>query len=567
MKCKTNLFSLLAMLTMCFGVSAPLAAAKKSQKHHKHSSKSSSHHSKKKKCCHKTQCVNFITSVPYEISAPGYYRLVCDLVFSPTDDGTNAITVDEDLTDVTIDFAQFALSMDPAATTADNNGILISEGCQNIVIHDGTIEGFSASQIRGYDSLDTIEVKNMILKGIPASIGGSRMVDETVAAGVNFGPIAEDPTAAAPTPGTPISNNIKLTNLEINDFLLDNTDIADQALWGVALFYCNDIEITGVNVSQLTNNGSVVNLNGNTLGFGINFCTNAICRFCTGNDITSKSPNNPVAGGVVGDAGGAFYIACQRVQNYDCSYSNNVGTRRGGGLVWVGTSDYVAQRCVADSNIVVDQTATGVMSHFGFEAVGGFGPFDFCRRGVIKDCHVLNMPTAFIANGAIDAVFEDCTALAGNLVANSTILTEGFEAAAADGVTFKNCIASGFTVPNPTNRGGIRIVSACNNINILGCKSTKGAVGIFVAAGCTNVVADSNEVAFNTEFGIQDTTPTQTHNLYIRNVAFANPTNYAVNTANANFAVVQSSQAANFPPYTQTIPNMPSPLSNFDIRP
>ncbi len=77
-----------------------------------------------------TSCINFIASVPYEISAPGYYRVVCDLFFSPTDDGTNAITVDEDLNDVTIDFAQFVLSMDPTVTTADNNGILISEGCE-----------------------------------------------------------------------------------------------------------------------------------------------------------------------------------------------------------------------------------------------------------------------------------------------------------------------------------------------------------------------------------------------------------------------------------------------------
>ena len=475
--------------------------------------------------------------------------------------------IDENLTEVTIDFAQYTLSMDPTATTADNNGILINEGCRNVVINSGTIEGFSASQIRGYDSLDTILVKDMILKGIPGSNGGSRMVNETVAAGVNFGPVTEDPTAPLPTPGTAISNNILLTNLEINDFFVDTTDIDDQALWGVALFSCNNIEITNVHVSELTNNGSVVNLNGNTEGFGVNFSTNVLCRFCTGNDITSNSPDNPDVGGVVGDAVGMIYVACERVQNYDCSYSNNVGTRRGGGLTWVGTSDYVAERCVADSNIVMDPTATGVMSHFGFEAVGDFFVFDVCQRGLIKDCHVLNMPTAFIADGAADVVFEDCTAIAGNLVANSAILTEGFEAVDADGVTFKNCIASGFTVPNPTTRGGIRIVAPANNINILGCKSTRGAIGIYVADGCPNVVADSNEVAFNTEFGIQDKTPTQTPNLYIRNVAFANSTNYSVNTANANFAVVQTSQSANFPPYNQTTPNMPSPLSNFDIQP
>lgn len=509
---------------------------------------------KKDKCNRK-----LINKVPYNIKSSGVYTLCRDLVFHPTVDGTNAITIDQGVTDVNIEFAGYTLSMDADSTTADNFGILINAQCENILIHGGTIHGFSASQIRGYDRLNTIEVRNMILKGIPEANGGQRMVNESFTSGVNFGPVVEfqrfepDPTI--------VSNNIILKNLIINDIFLANLDIADQSAWGVALFACHDVEVDHVYVSNITNNSLTEFNNGGTLAFGFNLCTNCVSRFCTGNDITSFAPD--FEGSVVGDAAGMNYIVCDRTENYDCSYNNCVGTRRSQGLVWVGSNDFVAERCVAAGSFVVDPTAPGVMSRFAFEVVGDFGPFAVCQRGVLRDCQVLNMPTAFIVEGSTDIIFEDCNAIAGNIVEVSTLLTEGFEANGADGVTFKNCIATGFAVPNPTTEGGFRIVAA-TNINIIGCKSTKNSIGILVEDGCTNVVADSNEVAFNTEFGIQDLTPVQTPNLYTRNVAFANPTNYSVNTANLNFAVVQTDQSMDFPLYTA--PNA-SPLSNFDLQP
>lgn len=508
-----------------------------------------------------TPCINFITSVPFEISTSGYYRLACDLVFNPTVDGTNAITIDPNVRNVNLDFANHTLKMVASSTTADNNGILINSGCRNIVIHDGTVQGFSASQIRGYASLNTIEVQNMILEGIPGD-SGHRMVNETFASGVNFGAVVET-LSFVPTQ-TEISNNIKLTNLIIRGIQLENLSIADQSAWGVALFYCNNIEMDNVHVRGIRNNGLIDGEdkgNVNTSAFGLNFCTNSVSRFCTGNDVLALSPD---FGGLVdGDAIGTVYVVCDRTENYDCSYSNNVGTRRCGGIIWVSSNDFLAERCFSDSNRVIDPLAVGVQSHYGFEAVAiATSP----QRGIIKDCHVVNQPTAFIANGATDIIFVDCTAIAGNLVPSPAFLVEGFQSSGSDGVTFKNCIATGFIVqnPNPFHEAGFRIRSGSTNINVIGCKSSKNSIGIFVEDGSTNVVVDSNEVAFNTQFGILDTTPVQTPNLYIRNVAFANPVNYSVNTSNANFAIVQASQSAGFPLYTS--PHA-SPLSNFDLQP
>ncbi len=516
------------------------------------------------KCSCKKECekdVHIITKekLPYTICKSGTYKVCGDLKYSPKHDGSSAITVKEGVTDVVIDFAGYTLKMSSQSTTADNFGILLKANVSNVVIQNGTIKGFSASQIRGYNNLDTIVIRNMVLEGILQANGGQRMVNEVISSGVNIGPIDETQDFV-PHPEL-VSNNITISNVTVNGFFLNNLNIADQILWGICMFNCNNVNLDHVNVSKLTNNGLIENANGETLAFGFYISTNCISRFCTGNDITSLTPN--FQGLVTGDAAGVNYLLCDRVENYDCSYNNNVGTRRGGGLTWVGTTNFVAERCVADSNIIVDQTAPGRQSHYGIEVVGNIGPFPICQRGVVKNCQVLNMPTAFVAINALDVIFENCNAVAGNLATVSTVLTEGFQASGGDGITFKNCIATGFVVPNPSTQGGFRISSA-NNVNIVGCKSTKNSIGIRVNNGSTNVVADSNELSFNTEYGILDNTPVQTPNLYIRNVAYSNPVNYQVATSNPNFKVVQSNQAAAFPTYTAV---NASPLSNFDIQP
>ncbi|MCE5294506.1 MAG: right-handed parallel beta-helix repeat-containing protein, partial [Chlamydiales bacterium] len=206
----------------------------------------------------------------------------------------------------------------------------------------------------------------------------------------------------------------------------------------------------------------------------------------------------------------------------------------------------------------------GIQSHWGFESVGlVFLGIPRPQRGVVKDCHVLNMPTAFVANASDNIIFENCTATAGNLPGVAGINSVGFQCTGtSNGITFKNCISTGFTSPTSASGNGFR-ASSGSNINILDCVATKNAQGISVASGVTLLVADSNEVAFNTN-GVLDTTAAQTPNLYTRNVAFANTTNYSVNTANPNFVVVQASQAAGYPLYTAA---NASPLSNFSLQP
>lgn len=522
-------------------------------------------HNKPTACCPDTTHTpkptckrNKITELPYTIKHPGVYTFCKDLVFRPTADAAHAITIKEGVHDVDIDFAGYSLRMHAKSTTADNHGIFINATCENIVIHGGTIQGFSASQIRGLDRLNTIEVSDMVLKGIGQDQGGQRMVNEAFTSGVNFGPTLEG-VSFEPDPSV-VSNNITLQNLTINNIYMANLEIADQAAWGVALFSCNNVHMDHVNVSGITNNGLVQKGNGLTYGFGLNLCTNCISQFCTGNDITSFSPNLN-NGNVTGDAQAMVYLVCDRIENYDCSFSNCVGTRRGEGLVWIGSTNFIAERCVSDSNIAANPLAKGVQSTYGFEAIGDFGPFPPTQRGVLRNCEGINMPIAFVIDGCIDVIVEDCNAIAGNIPTAPSFIA-GFYAGGSDGIAFKNCVATDFAFPDSDASGFM--VEGSINVNILGCKSTKNFVGITVYPGSEDIIADANELAFNALFGLLDYTPVQTPNLYTRNVAFANATNYSVNTANPNFAVVQANQGAGFPLYTAA---NASPLSNFDLQP
>ncbi|MCE5293181.1 MAG: hypothetical protein LLF94_01030, partial [Chlamydiales bacterium] len=283
-----------------------------------------------------------MVSEGFTITESGAYKLCSDIVFTPAANGENAITVDVGVTNVNIDFGNYTLSMNPSSQAADNNGILIQSNCENIVIHGGTITGFSASSIRGYTGLNTIIVNDMILEGIPS---GNRLINETVVSGVNLGAIVQNTASNSPVE-TPPSYNISLNNLIIRGFLLNNLTIAEQCAWGVSLWYCNDILLNHVDVSQITMSGLVQNSLTTAQGFAFQFCTNSISRFCSSKAIVSLSPN--FNGLVVGDAVGSVYLKCARCENYDCSYANNLGTRRSGGLVFVGTNDFVAERCTAD---------------------------------------------------------------------------------------------------------------------------------------------------------------------------------------------------------------------------
>lgn len=509
-----------------------------------------------------TNDVHHITKekLPYVICKSGKYIMSSNLNFKPKCSGVSAITIKPGVKNVVIDFCQYTLSMCSKSTTSDNFGISIGANCSNIVIENGTIAGFSASQIRGYTNLDTIIVRNMILQGISQANGGQRLVNELISSGFNVGPVNEVQDFV-PHPEL-VSNNIFLTNVKIRDFYISNLTVPDQTIWAVTLFYANNVQLENVNVENLMNTGLLQAPGGNaTLAFGFYLSTNCISRYCTGNDIKSSSPD--FEGDVTGDAAGVNYLICDRVENYNCSFNNNIGTRRGEGIVWIGTSNFVAENCVANSNIVVDPTASGVQSTYGFESVGDFGPFPLCQRGVLKNCQVLNQPVAFGALGTGDVIYENCEAIAGNLPQVATSLVVGFQSNGSDGVTYKNCKATGFFVPVPSTLGGFRI-NASGNVNILNCKATKNSNGIRVTASSSPVVVDSNELAFNTATGILDTAVGQTSNLYIRNIAYANPVNYQVATTNPSFAVVQANQASAFPLYTAV---NASPLSNFDIQP
>lgn len=499
-----------------------------------------------------------IDELSYKVRRSGIYKFRKNLTFKPRTNGSSAIEIESGVENVILDLRGHTLSMDSCNNTADNFGILINANCRNILIRNGTIQGFSASQIRGYTNLNQIKVQNVILNGITDSAGGQRLFNETTSSGVNFGPVLEIQDFQ-PDPFS-INNEIVLENVQVNDSYLADMNLPDLSLWGICLYNCNNVVLNDVNVNRITNDGLMQQANVETVGFGLYQCTNVISRNCITNDVTSFTPN--YQGLVTGDAVGFIYLNCNRTENYNCTFNNCVGTRRGGGLTWLGSSNFLAENCSADNNYVLDSAAPGVQSHYGFEVIGDFGPFSIPQNGVIKNCEVLNMPTAFISNSGENIVFENCTAIAGNLVDSPNIETAGFECAFSDGVAFLNCTAIGFETSGPTINGGF-LVGISINVTIKECFASKNSIGISVVFGVSNLEADSNELTQNSIFGIYDDTPVQTPNLYIRNVAYANGTNYSVNTSNPNFAVVQTNQGSGFPLYND--PNA-SPLSNYDLQ-
>jgi parallel beta-helix repeat protein len=80
-----------------------------------------------------------ITSLPYTITAPGFYYLTKNLSHNGT-----AITVNAD--NVTIDLMGFSL-IGPGKESGSNYGILMS-GRTNVEIRNGSITGFGSSGIR-----------------------------------------------------------------------------------------------------------------------------------------------------------------------------------------------------------------------------------------------------------------------------------------------------------------------------------------------------------------------------------------------------------------------------------
>ena len=453
----------------------------------------------------------------YLISKPGKYKLTCNINWQPTSNNSAAIVVASGITNVEIEFQDFALTQSTNSTMADNFGILIESGASNIEIANGSIEGFSASSIKILPNVNTVYIRGMLLVGATSA----RLVQETAVAGI----------FAAGTAALPRIQNLFFHNVFVRNITVPAT-AAFIRCSAIICEYTDNIETIKCRGSYLLNQSSGEPTDptvddSNTVIFAYNYCSNTVDRDCTASNNTANSPlDSP--GNLHGDCLAMQFVNTLSPKSFNFIAIRNIGTRRTGGIVWLGgTFDFVAENCLADSNTVLNQTDPSVASHNAFECVGGFAAgFPLPQRGVVRDCVATNQPDCFICFGN-NVVFDNCKAIAGNTLSTPTVGTFGFQVTGVlgggNGVTFKNVLAEGFV---NDSQAGIYVSGGASNINVIQSKSVKNSVGIRVDSGCTNVWVDDNEVAFNTVFGIEDTAVT-TVNLYTRNRAWKNGTNYS----------------------------------------
>ncbi len=485
----------------------------------------------------------------YVIDAPGNYCIDGDLTFSPAGNGIAAITIAPNVQNVNIYFNGHVLAQDPASTTLNNYGILVSESCQNISISGGTVQGFSASQIKGKYNLNSLNVSDMLLIGIPQSAGGSRIdgVTETSANGLFINGLSNLTT----------SSNIVVSNVEVRTIFLDIPSISNLSTYGIQMVNCNDVVLYQTITDQIEYFGPVTTGVNTCCGVFIDACSNIVCEDCKSHDNHAFTPS--FNGSVTGDAFGFDFVSCDQAQCIGCSAYSNGGTRRCDGFVLVGgCNNFVFEDCQAQNNLVVDPGAPGVSSHNGFEVVGtvlGLAP---CSNIIMKDCHVNGQPDCFFIIGSNNVLIQNCTATFGKTASYGPFDVGGFFLAGTTNSTIEDCIAVGFQATNAQGTGFLvenffGLIASNNNIRR--CKSVNNNYGMFIGAqpfgsGARNTIIEANEVSFNTAGGVADFSFNLT-NVYIQNLAYENGTP-------ASFAANYSGLPAGTPILTWTIGSAPS---------
>lgn len=556
------------------------------ESHHRHST------------CHKDSCIKkispkkFLSGKGYVIDKPGLYRLCCDVTFSPAANGISAITINAN--DVDLSLAGFTLSQSVASMTADNFGVLIVKNAKNVNIHDGNIVGFSASSIKGQEGLTNINISNMDLQG-SAPIG-ARLVTEAGAAGIYLAGTLES-----------INSIVKITNVLVHDFLANSLVIADQSVRGIWLVFTNDVTIADNRVYNMNFTGAATQVFPPVSGvYGYSFLSGSNYSLLrnVAEDFVSNGPNDS-DGLVTSDAigflstGTLFDAPANNFVTKQNTVSGLRGTRRAIGFeIAIDVHDYVVEDNVAQNNLLFDINALGIQSRYGIEVLGAPG-VGVPSRITMKNNKVLDMHNGISISSASDVLVQFCTVVASDIT-DSTANIFGIRISGNDisrNVTVEDSIIQGFqgaqsTAPDvllPTNGVGISVIALSTTpgdslgINIRKNKVIRCNGGIVLRSGQVNgdTIVDSNEVAFNTIIGIENTaspTPTVpplTKDLIIRNLAYNNGvlitpqypqgSQYAINTGNTvNQVLFQTNQASQFPPFAA---NNASLMSNYDLRP
>lgn len=299
-------------------------------------------------------------------------------------------------------------------------------------------------------------------------------------------------------------------------------------------------------------------------------------------------------------------IAISNCQAYECGFDfgSSLGEAplRGGGIIFNNikdetfSSDLQVDNCIFSTTVgfcgalyiqAVDSVIKNSEALTPYNTTGAdttktasFGN-EYCSRCVIDNCNSQGAQSGFIfiasnygvcknctgsgfSDNCFDVEFsigytvENCTAQLAILVPQpSPIINKciGFTSVFSEATSFINCIAKNTAVtPSPVFSSGFFLIA--NNSVISNCQSIDNQLG-FAYRGCTNCTMNDNSAVGNITDGYINTpifALVPANNIFIRNFASNNGTNYDASIVNAPVISISANGSTAVAPYVNLEP-------------
>lgn len=484
----------------------------------------------------------------FTITRPGIYHLKRNTFFDPSGPGLAAIIIDSD--NVVLDLCGHVLAQ--TGELDDTTGIVV-DGDMNVIVENGTIEGFSLSGIFVFDESSFVTLSNLNLfdNGDFDTVGGGIIVtssDDIVIENIDA---SENFFAGLVLSGV---NNVDVITSKFNLNMGADTGYGINNSWGVfaTAFFLGTPDsfapISNLNVSRCEFNGNTSA--GGSVGIEVLGIPSLFGSFNTNVNILNCVANNNAGGG-----------------------SANV-VNEGEGIVVAGTQNFVVRDCYASGNHTLATAPSGTA---GFYSSTGFGVPFFGQNGVFENCiaqgnsgagdisdgfRILRSNNITVANCVASSNNNTSTGEAWGFTTDTNIgNTAGeFGPVVNNNFLFIDCVAINNTSTN-TISGGFKFISQANSTitesksignsgygfyvgNPACCTSgtpcctldpaTCLTSGTCVTATCcptSKNVISYNEATGNTITGFIDAADASAHNAFFGNIARGNlVSNYSIPT-------------------------------------
>lgn len=299
-------------------------------------------------------------------------------------------------------------------------------------------------------------------------------------------------------------------------------------------------------------------------------------------------------------------VAISNCQAFECGFdfgpSLGEAPFRGGGVIFNNTknetfsNDLQIDNCIFSTTVgfcgalyiqALDSTMKNSEAVTPYNTTGAdttktasFGN-EYCTRCVIQNCNSRGAQSGFIFIASNYGVCKDCTSngfsdnsfdvefsigyTIENCVAEQAILVPqpspiinkciGFTSVFSESTSFINCVAKNTTVsPSPVFSSGFFLIA--NNSIISNCQSVDNQLG-FAYRGCTNCTMNDNSAVGNVTDGYINTpifALVPSNNIFIRNFASNNGTNYDASIVNAPVISISANGSTPVAPYVNLEP-------------